>query len=103
MPNLFKLDPNRKRRRRRIIDFARGGTQKLCLAGLVFVTVAATTYGQRTATPVISLAGEWRFMLDPENTGVPDQWFNKFLPDRISLPGILQAQNYGYEISTTTP
>ena len=69
----------------------------------------------------INLAGEWRFALDrsteqllPQNAGhetpslspgdgVAQEWFRRDLPDKIQLPGILQAQGYGDDISTNTP
>ncbi len=50
-----------------------------------------------------SLAGEWRFALDPQDAGVTDRWFERTLPDRIQLPGVLQAQGYGNDIATDTP
>ncbi len=49
------------------------------------------------------LAGEWRFALDRNDAGVNEKWFAKDLPDKIQLPGILQAQGYGDDISTNTP
>ncbi len=33
-----------------------------------------------------SLAGEWRFALDRADAGVTEAWFNRDLPDRITLP-----------------
>ncbi len=51
----------------------------------------------------VSLAGEWRFALDRADAGVKEQWFNRDLADRIKLPGVLQAQGFGDEISPTTP
>ena len=56
-----------------------------------------------TAMGKVSLAGEWRFALDREDAGVKEEWFGKDLADRITLPGVLQAQGYGDEISTNTP
>src|SRR5712671_5680513 len=55
------------------------------------------------AAEISSLAGEWRFALDRTDTGVGEKWFTKDLPDKIKLPGILQAQGYGDDISTNTP
>ena len=49
------------------------------------------------------LAGEWRFALDRNDVGTNENWFAKNLPDKIQLPGILQAQGYGDDISTDTP
>lgn len=50
-----------------------------------------------------SLAGEWRFALDRADAGLSEHWFERDLSDHIQLPGILQAQGYGDEISPTTP
>lgn len=55
------------------------------------------------AADLISLAGEWRFALDRADTGVKEQWFNREFADRIKMPGVLQSQGYGDEISTKTP
>src|SRR6266850_969012 len=49
------------------------------------------------------LGGRWRFALDPADSGVNGQWFNRPLPYPITLPGILQSQGFGDEISTRTP
>ncbi len=51
----------------------------------------------------IDLSGEWRFALDPANEGLAQNWFDQSLKDKIKLPGILQSQGYGNEISTKTP
>ncbi len=62
----------------------------------------------------IPLAGTWRFQMDPDDTGwnstLPDTdpanqqaWYNKDLPDKIQLPGILQSQGYGDDIGPNTP
>jgi hypothetical protein len=67
---------------------------------LVFAALAWSALGQ--ATP-INLAGEWRFAMDRDDVGVRDSWFSKVLTDKIELPGILQAQGYGDDISIDTP
>ncbi len=54
-------------------------------------------------TDVQSLAGEWRFALDRADAGIGERWFGRSLADRISLPGVLQAQGFGDEIRTDTP
>lgn len=51
----------------------------------------------------IPLDGIWRFLIDPTDSGEKNLWFNQTLPGVIKLPGILQAQNYGNEISISTP
>jgi beta-galactosidase len=51
----------------------------------------------------IVLEGSWQFALDRTDKGIQDNWFDQSLTDKINLPGILQSQNYGDEISTNTP
>ena len=55
------------------------------------------------AADTVDLKGEWRFALDPSNKGVAENWFDQSLTDKISLPGVLQSQGFGNEISTSTP
>jgi hypothetical protein len=55
------------------------------------------------AAETLPLAGEWRFALDRHDGGTNENWFAKNLPDKIQLPGILEAQSYGDAISTHTP
>ena len=64
---------------------------------LAFATVLAQE------NPILDLAGEWRFAMDRSNQGVDRNWHYQTLSDRIRLPGILQSQGYGDEISTRTP
>jgi beta-galactosidase len=70
---------------------------------LAFFVSAACGPFSSDAGEVIPLAGQWRFALDRDDAGIKEQWFNRELPDKIQLPGILQAQGYGDEISTNTP
>lgn len=79
-----------------IVIFARN----FAVSGLLLLITLIGTI--RAATP-IDLSGEWRFALDPANRGVADNWFDQSLKDKIRLPGILQSQGYGDEISTKTP
>ncbi|CAN7263149.1 discoidin domain-containing protein [Pseudoduganella sp. LjRoot289] len=55
------------------------------------------------AADVRNLAGQWRFAIDRSDVGVEQGWYGRELADRIVLPGILQAQGKGDEISTRTP
>jgi len=59
--------------------------------------------GNVRAAETMDLSGRWRFALDPNDNGVTNSWFTNDLPDKIKLPGILQAQGYGDDISTNTP
>ena len=48
------------------------------------------------------LAGTWRFQLDRADVGVSERWFERALTERIQLPGALQNQGFGDDISTNT-
>ena len=74
-------------------------TKLFLLLAVIFCLAAKTVF----ATEIIPLAGEWRFALDRADAGVNEKWFTKDLSDKIQLPGILQAQGYGDDISTNTP
>jgi len=56
----------------------------------------------RFAVGAVDLSGQWRFALDPQNQGVTGNWFDQYLSDTISLPGVLQSQGFGNDISTQT-
>jgi len=58
---------------------------------------------ESSAAENISLAGNWQFALDRADKGVADNWFDQSLSDKIILPGVLQSQGFGNEISTETP
>src|SRR5436190_3125825 len=55
------------------------------------------------AQQAVDLSGQWRFALDRSDVGIAEQWFTRSLQDRINLPGVLQSQGYGDEISAKTP
>lgn len=50
----------------------------------------------------ISLAGSWRFQLDREAGGVENRWFERTLANHLQLPGALQNQGFGDEITVDT-
>ncbi len=50
----------------------------------------------------IDLSGQWSFELDPNNTGITGQWFNRSLAQSIRLPGSLQEQGFGEKPSAKT-
>ncbi|ESQ78955.1 sugar-binding domain-containing protein [Asticcacaulis sp. YBE204] len=65
---------------------------------------AASTPETPAREGTVSLAGDWRFALDRADVGAADYWFNKTMPSdlKIKLPGILQTQGYGNEITAET-
>ena len=50
----------------------------------------------------IDLSGEWAFAIDTGDVGITEQWYNQLLTDRITLPGSLQEQGFGNDVSTDT-
>ena len=54
------------------------------------------------ASDEVSLAGQWRFALDRNDTGIQENWFANNLPDKIKLPGSLPEQGIGDPITTNT-
>ena len=74
-------------------------------AFLILLTISITFAAQILCAGEnnIPLAGEWRFGMDRRDVGLNEHWFSKKLSANIPLPGILQAQGYGDDISTNTP
>jgi hypothetical protein len=66
---------------------------------LMFIALVSTpsvfgaTVGQQENS--ISLAGTWRFQLDPENIGVEKKWFSEKLDDSVTLPGTTDTNQKG--------
>jgi len=75
-------------------DFKLGHYGLVCILLLPVLSQAASP---------ISLDGVWRFDLDPGDVGVVQQWFNRPMRSFIRLPGSLQSQNWGNDITTDTP
>lgn len=50
----------------------------------------------------LDIAGEWQFRLDPENRGIQEKWFDRIFSDHIRLPGALQSQGYGNDVTSQT-
>jgi len=63
-------------------------------------TESAATFDRQRG--IISLAGQWRFQLDPDNMGEEEKWFNSKLTDRIKLPGSTAENGFGDDISIDT-
>ena len=51
----------------------------------------------------IDLSGRWQFKLDSLDVGIKKGWYEQSFDDCIDLPGALQNQGYGNDITTETP
>src|SRR5581483_8418983 len=68
---------------------------------VIFVALLAGIAHAESAS--VDLASRWRFAMDPKDVGADGKWYSHDLTDRINLPGILQSQGFGDEISIDTP
>lgn len=50
----------------------------------------------------IDLSGEWEFRLDRDNLGIEQSWHNQTFADEVNLPGCLQEQGYGNDVTIDT-
>jgi hypothetical protein len=62
---------------------------------------AALSFAAQASESSISLAGEWRFRLDPQHTGAAQHWEQQpvAVADRIFLPGSTDQAGYGTKTS----
>lgn len=51
---------------------------------------------------MIDLSGTWAFSLDPDDRGIDEEWQKRVLADVVNLPGSLQEQGFGDEVSADT-
>jgi len=70
------------------------------VAALFVVALAAP--GAHAEERVLSLAGEWGIALDPHDEGLPARWSTRSFPDTVTLPGAMEAQGYGDEVTVGT-
>lgn len=75
-------------------------TMRVLVLGVLVLFLAPAPLCSAGSMP---LAGNWRFALDPTDSGERQQWFNQKLIYPIKLPGILQSQLNGFPITTGTP
>ena len=57
----------------------------------------------QSQTDTLSLAGEWRFAIDSLDRGQAESWAARPLEGTLHLPGSLQEQGYGDNVSVKTP
>ena len=76
---------------------------RLFLPAAILLLSVNSVFAQ-TPSRTISLDGFWGVELDPADAGLRQEWFKRRRRGSvIRLPGILQSQEYGSAISTSTP
>ncbi len=53
-------------------------------------------YAADLSNKTISLAGQWKFRLDPEKKGLDEKWFQSELTDTVTLPGTTDENKKGF-------
>lgn len=62
---------------------------------LLAVGLASAFHAAQPPARQISLAGEWRFKLDPADKGIEERWQASELPEKIPLPGSTDEHQRG--------
>ena len=65
-----------------------------CVVALFVSTSFLSAANESTGGPQ-SLAGAWRFQLDPKGVGIGEKWFSKKLDDSVHLPGTTDENKKG--------
>jgi beta-galactosidase len=76
---------------------------RLAATAVLWLALLSCLVNTAGASESRDLSGTWRFAIDRQDEGVGLAWFGKALPGQIAVPGILQAQGHGDDISTATP
>ena len=80
-------------------------TKFLCKTIVSFFLSFGIGIGFFSCTPTaehskpVSLAGQWKFKLDPQGTGIHEEWFRTRLPNKIDLPGSCEQGGYGMKFT----
>ncbi len=70
----------------------------LILTSLLFLTLSC----QENKIEKIDLSGEWQFQADPEDRGVREKWYENGLSDVVRLPGSMEENGKGDDITFDT-
>jgi len=68
------------------------------LIGIAFIFLSIT----QTHAQSISLAGKWRFRIDPKDEGIKGKWYSTVLPESVNLPGSMAENLKGDDITLKT-
>ncbi len=76
--------------------------RNLIIFSVSVLVLCAVCSCQTKNMAVSSLAGNWNFALDSNDVGEKDHWAMQKFPEFVKLPGSLQEQGKGYDISVNT-
>ena len=67
------------------------------ILSICFLLLLSVSFSQR-----VELAGQWRFAIDRNNSGISEKWFEKSLTETIKLPGSMAESGKGDDITINT-
>ncbi len=71
---------------------------------IIFISILLIFIQQAVAqNNVIDLSGEWRYRLDRDGEGEVQEWYNDHFTATLQLPGSLNTNNVGDDVSVDTP
>ncbi|WP_029902821.1 sugar-binding domain-containing protein [Prevotella sp. 10(H)] len=77
---------------------------KRIIIQILILTIALSAFASdKVPKKTISLAGEWKFALDEKDIGNSEKWYKKSFTERVTLPGSLQEQGKGFDVTMNTP
>ena len=86
----------------RIMSHSRNRRALRTLGSVLTAVIFSSLCLSLSADQPLSLAGAWRFQLDREDAGLTNRFFARPLTQQINLPGALQNQGFGDDISLET-
>jgi hypothetical protein len=69
---------------------------------IILLLTTACTNQKIELRKTISLAGEWKFMIDSLDKGIEEEWFNTSFNETVRLPGSMAENGKGDEVSLNT-
>ena len=74
-------------------------------AGLLFMTLLVSSCKgiHETRDFTVDLSGNWEFLADSADTGISEAWWNREFLNEIQLPGSMQEQGFGYNLTADLP
>lgn len=69
---------------------------------LFLLTLSILLSGCSSMDKELDLSGQWQIKLDPEDKGLQENWSLTDFTETLSLPGSLQEQGFGYDVSLST-
>ena len=66
---------------------------------LLFISFTGCNWSADTK---IDLSGEWQFMMDPDDRGIEEKWFENDFSETVQLPGSMVENDKGYDITLET-